>query len=201
MNIRWILIGLIFCSIILSGLASAESQYGKIDVYYNGKILPGTEVAKPTLKIDEPFKVGIDMTVFQKCEVSVKLSELGKDNFVVLNGPTTKMDVYTGNVMEKNSTQMYEWIVAPTDNWAGGSLPINFVYQINDFETGGILVNSEFTIAYPHITTEHYEGDTTPTTTTDPESPTSTDDPTTPSTPAFTILATALALTIAARKS
>ena len=202
MNIRWILVGLIFGSIIFSGLASAESQYGKIDVYYNGKIFPGTEVAKPTLKIDEPFKVGIDMTVYQKCEVSVMLSELGKNNFVVLNGPTTKMDVYTGNVMEKNSTKIYEWTVAPTDNWAGGSLPINFVYQINDFETGSILVNSEFTIAYPYISTEHYEGDTTPTTTTDPESPTSTDDPTTPSTPAFTLLAASLAIVIAAaRKS
>jgi len=195
MNIRWMLVGLFFCSIILSGLALAESQYGKIDVYYNGKILPGTEVAKPTLKIDEPFKVGIDMTVYQKCEVSVKLSELGENNFVVLNGPTTKMDVYTGNVMEKNSTKIYEWTVAPTDNWAGGSLPINFVYQINDFETGRILVNSGFTIAYPYITIEYYEGDTTT------KDPTSTDDPTTPSTPAFSFLATALALTIAARRS
>ena len=63
------------------------------------------------------------------------------------------------------------------------------------------VVNSEFTIAYPYISTEYYEGDTTSSTTTDPESPTSTDDPTTPSTPAFSLLATALALTIAARRT
>jgi len=198
MKIKWILVVLIILS--LQNVAFAYNPYGELytyEVFYNGKLLPGTEVAKPTLKIGEPFKVGIDMIVYQKCEVSVKLSELGKNNFVILNGPTTKMDVYTGNVMEKNSTQIYEWTVAPTDNWAGGSLPINFVYQINDFESGSILVNSEFTIAVPYITTEYYEGDTTPTTTTDP---TSTDDPTTPSTPAFNFLAAAFAITLAAAR-
>lgn len=201
MNVRWIFFGLIICLMMVPNIVSAESQYGKIDVYYNDEQVIGDAV-KPTLKIGEPFTVRIDLTVYQKCEVSVKLSELGKNNFVVLDGLTTKMDVYAGTIMEKNSTQIYEWTVAPTDNWAGGSLPINFVYQINDFETGRIIVNSEFTIAYPHISTEYYEGDTTPTTTTDPESPISTDDPTTPSTPAFTFFASALAIAlVAARRS
>ncbi|NOR46634.1 MAG: sarcinarray family MAST domain-containing protein [Methanosarcinaceae archaeon] len=201
MNTRWLLVGLIIFSIMLSSMAYAKNQYYGIDgVYYNDEQVIG-DAAKPTLKIGEPFSVRIDLTVNQKSEVSVMLSELGKNNFVVLDGPTTKMDVYAGNIMEKNSTKIYGWTVAPTDNWAGGSLPINFVYQINDFETGSILVNSEFTIAYPYITTEYYEGDTTPTTTTDPESPTSTDDPTTPSTPAFTLLPAALTLTIAARRN
>ena len=197
MKTRWLLVGLIICSIMLSSMVYAKNQYYGIDgVYYNDEQVIG-DAAKPTLKIGEPFSVRIDLTVNQKSEVSVMLSELGKNNFVVLDGQTTKMDVYTGNIMEKNSTKIYEWTVAPTDNWAGGSLPINFVYQINDFETGRILVNSEFTIAYPYISTEYYDGDITPTTTTDP---TSTDDPTTPSTPAFTLLAAALALTIAAAR-
>ncbi|WP_235284213.1 sarcinarray family MAST domain-containing protein [Methanosarcina sp. 1.H.A.2.2] len=50
--------------------------------------------------------------------------------------------MYTGDVVEENSVKSYEWTVAPTESWAGGSLPIDLVYQINDFETGKILVTA-----------------------------------------------------------
>ena len=201
---RWILliIGLMISAILLSGITSAESSYGKIDVYYNDIILPGTEVAKPTLKIGEPFKVRIDLTVYQTSFVNVELTELGKNNYEIMNGPTKKMGDYTGLItIEENFTHVYEWKVRPTENWVDGSMPINLHYEILDPSSPKPLVSSKFTVAVPYITTEHYKGDTTPITTTDPESPTSTDDPTTPSTPAFTILAAALALTIAARRS
>jgi len=46
------------------------------------------------------------------------------------------MNTYTGDVVEENFTKSYEWTVAPTESWAGGALPIDLVYQINDFETG-----------------------------------------------------------------
>ncbi|MDF1533658.1 MAG: sarcinarray family protein, partial [Methanosarcinaceae archaeon] len=72
---------------------------------------------------------------------------------------------------------------------------INFHYSIVEKGNPEPVVNSEFTIAVPYITTEYYEGDSTT------KDPTSTDDPTTPSNPAFSFLATALALTIAARRS
>ena len=55
-------------------ISTATNPYGEIytyDVYYNDKLLPGTEIAKPTLKIGEPFNVKINLTVYQKCEVSV----------------------------------------------------------------------------------------------------------------------------------
>ena len=42
-------------------------------VYYNDKILPGNETAKPILKIGEPFNVGINLTVYQS-DVYVSLS-------------------------------------------------------------------------------------------------------------------------------
>jgi sarcinarray family protein len=203
MKIKWLFVGLMIL-FLHSNVALAYNPYGEIysyEVYYNDNLLSDIEVAKPTLEINEPFTVRVDFTVYQKCEVSIMLTEIGKNNYVILEGPTQKIGVYGGDVMEINDTTIYEWAVAPTDNWAGGTLPLDFVYQINDINTGEILVNSRFTIVRPYITTEYYEGDTTPTTTTDPESPTSTDDPTTPSTPAFTLLAAALALTIAARRS
>ena len=184
---------------MLPGMASAKNQYYGIDgVYYNNEQLIG-DAAKPTLKIGEPFTVKIDLTVYQEYKVSGKLMELGSGNFEVVDGPS-EIDQYSSVILKPNESHAFEWTVKPTDKWAGGSLPINFHYSIVEKGNPEPVVNSEFTIAYPYITTEHYEGDTTPTTTSDPESSTSTDDPTTPSTPAFTLLAAALALTIAARR-
>ena len=200
MKTRWIFAILIILS--LQNVAVAYNPYGELytyEVYYNGELLSGTEVAKPTLKIDEPFTVAIEMTMKQYCKVAVSLSELGSDNFIVLNGPSELSRSYD-RIFIENETYKYEWTLKATEEWAGGAMPINFHYSIllpNDHETA---VSSEFTIAVPYITTEYYEGDTTPTTATDPESPTSTDDPTTPSTPAFTLLAASLAIVIAAAR-
>lgn len=200
MKMRWILVGLIICSAMLSGMASAESQYGKIDVYYNGKLLPGTEVAKPTLKIGEPFTVKIEMTLNQPSVLFVRVDSLGDNMYEVVEGPSEfRKTKYLKSLDEGMHT--FEWTLKPTDEWAGGTMPVNFGYQINLPGEDDPVVNSEFTIAYPHISTEYYEGDSTSTTTTDPESPISTDEPTTPSTPAFTLLATVLALIIVARRS
>lgn len=193
MKIRWILV---VCLILFSGIVSAESQYGKIDVYYNDKLLPGTEVAKPTLQIGESFTVKIDFTVYQEYKVSGKLMELGSGNFEVVDGPS-EIDHYSSVILKPNESHIFEWTVKPTDKWAGGSLPINFHYSIVEKGNPEPVVNSEFTIAYPYITTEHYEGNTTPSTTIDSESSPSTDNP---STPAFTLLAASLAIVIAAAR-
>jgi len=200
MNVRWILVGLIICLIMLPGMASAKSQYGKIDVYYNGKHLPGTEVAKPTLKIGEPFTVAVEMTMYQDCKVYIELSDLGtglgSNIFVVTEGPSDMGESYD-KIFTQNETYIFEWTLKATDEWTGGTMPINFHYEIYVKDRYDPLVNSEFTIAVPYITTEYYEGDTTPPTTTTPESPTSTEDP---ATPAFSLLATAFALTLAATR-
>ena len=204
MDTKYISIALIMILLIFPDVALAESQYGKINVYYNDKHLPGAEVAKPILKIGEPFSVAIEMTMYQYCKVYFELSDLGtglgSNYFVVIDGPSDLGKSHDKIFME-NETHTFEWTLKPTDEWVDGSMPVDFYYSIllpGDSES---VVNSEFTVAVPYITTEHYEGDTTPITTTDPESPTSTNDPTTPSTPAFSLLAAAFALTIAARKS
>jgi len=159
MKIKLILIG-IFCIILLTESVAADSPYGKIDVYYNDELLPGKEIAKPVIKIGEPFTVGINLTVYQKSEVALKLSEIGEGYFLIVNGPTSKMNKYRADVIEKNSSLMYKWTVTPTEKWAGGSIPIDIVYQIDDFETGDRLVNGGFTVAYCTISNEHYEGET-----------------------------------------
>ncbi|RXA20084.1 sarcinarray family MAST domain-containing protein [Methanosarcina sp. MSH10X1] len=194
--------------IIFTEVGTASNPYGDIyeyDLYFNGKLLDVNEVPHLTLKIGEPFKVRVDFTVYERYYVSTMISEIGKGNFVIIDGPTKRTNDYCGKVIEKNSTEIFEWTVAPTKNWAGGSLPIDFVYQIDELGAGGkTLVNSGFTIAYPSISNEYYEGET-PTS----EQHTSEDQPTqeqstsenssspTASAPAFSLVTAILALALA----
>jgi MAST domain-containing protein len=181
--------------ILIPNLATASSPYGKMDVYYNGKLLPGEEVAKPFLKIGEPFNIGINLTVYQKCYVSTMLSEIGNDNFEIVAGSTSEMKDYETELLDKNSTKMYEWTVKPTESWAGGSLPINLVYQINDFETAEILVKGKFTVAYCTISNEYYEGEASASETHyTPEQPSSENSTSPASAPAFSLVTAILAL-------
>jgi MAST domain-containing protein len=158
MKIKLIIIGII-CIILLTENVVASSPYGQMDVYYNDKLLPGKETAKPILKIGEPFTIGINLTVYQKSEVSIELNEIGEGYFIIVDGSTSKMNVYRADMVEKNSSIVYKWTVKPTDRWAGGSIPIDIVYQIDEFGTGNRLVNGEFTVAYPYISNENYMGE------------------------------------------
>ena len=152
------LFSLFFVSLfIIPFVVSAESPYGKIDVYYNGKLYPGSETAKPVLKIDEPFTLSFNLTVNQKSEVSVQLSEISKGDFQIVDGPVLEMDKYIHEVLEKDESRIYNWTVVPTENWAGGSMPINFVYQIDDYSGFDTLVKGEFTAAYVTVSEEYYE--------------------------------------------
>ncbi|AKB56820.1 sarcinarray family MAST domain-containing protein [Methanosarcina barkeri] len=202
MRIKIILLGLFTFLILFPSISLASSPYGEMKVYYNEKLLPGSETAKPTLKIGEPFKVSINLTVYQKSEVSVMLSEIGDGDFLILEGFTNKMNRYGSKVMEKNSSETFEWTVKPTNNWAGGSLPVNLVYQINDFETGDILVNSGFTIAYPYISNEYYQGETPTSEQTETENqptskkPASENSPSPASAPAFSLITAISALVL-----
>ena len=64
----------------------ASSPYGKMDVYYNDKIITRKEIAKPTLKIEEPFKIKINLTVYQKSKYLVIFSKLGVEILKLLKG-------------------------------------------------------------------------------------------------------------------
>jgi len=100
MKIKYLIIVSILMSTI--NLSTASNPYGEIytyDVYYNDKLLPGTDVAKPILKIGEPFDIEVNMTVYQEYKVSGKLTELGEGYFEVINGPS-KMDQYSSIILK-----------------------------------------------------------------------------------------------------
>ena len=180
---------------LMTNVTCAYGSYGDIytyEVYFNDNLLPGTEVAEPTLKIGEPFTVRVDVTVYQKSDVYVNLAELGENNFKIIDGPTSQMGRYSdGDVCETNSTHKYEWTVSATENWADGSLPLNFHYTILEHGNPEPLVNSGFTVAYPYISTEYYEDK-------NPISISSDTEPTSESAPAFTTFGTFLALALVA---
>ncbi|MGV8077072.1 MAG: sarcinarray family MAST domain-containing protein [Methanosarcina sp.] len=191
MNLKVIVCsGLIF--LLLAGLVSASSQYGSIDVYYNDKILPGKEVAKPTLKIGEPFKVKIEMTLNQTSSLFVQVCSLGGNFFKVIDGPSEFEKTKYIKSLDPGK-YIFEWTIVPTNEWAGGSIPINFWYQINLPGEDESAVKGEFTVAYCTISNEHYEGEAPtsekqPVTETEPSStPSSASTPTSASTPAFTL--------------
>ncbi|OPY17118.1 MAG: hypothetical protein A4E23_01591 [Methanomethylovorans sp. PtaU1.Bin073] len=158
MNNKFIFLFYILCLLILPIVGSAESPYGKIDVYFNGKLYPGSETPKPVLDIGEPFKVRFDVIPYQRCEISAMLTTIDEKDFRIINGSTSEMSKYTGGIIEKNETKTYEWTLVPTENWAGGSVPLDFVYQFDDLNSFDTLTKGRFTAAYITVSEEYYNG-------------------------------------------
>lgn len=194
MNLRVILsFALVF--LMLIEVVSASSQYGSIDTYYNDEILPGKEVAKPTLKIGEPFKVRIEMTLNQTSTVFVQVCSLGGNFFEVIKGPSEFEETYYMQSLDPGK-HVFEWTLIPTGEWAGGSIPINFWYQINLVGEDEPAVKGEFTVAYCTISNEYYEGGETPVSEDQPVSETETS-LTPASTPSFTLVGAISVLALA----
>jgi len=192
MKIKYLSIAIIIGIFFLSSVVTASNSYGKIDVYFNDNIFPDNETAKPNLKINEPFNIKINMTVYQEYKVSGKLTELGEGYFKVIDGPS-KMDQYASTVLKANESHIFEWTVIPTDKWAGGSIPINFHYSIVEKGNPEPVLNSEFTVAYCTISNEHYEGEAPtygeqPVPNAEPSSTSSSASTSFVSTPAFTLV-------------
>ncbi|MGP8322364.1 MAG: sarcinarray family MAST domain-containing protein [Methanosarcinaceae archaeon] len=196
MKLKLMFLILIMVLILFSGIVDAKSPYGNMDLYYNGELLPRGEVAKTVLRIGEPFSVRVDATMYQECKLHIRLCLIDNTHFDNVEGRRDFNQDFS-KIYKANETHTFEWVLKPTDEWAGGTVPIDIHYSILLPDVTGSVADSSFTIAYPYISTEYYEGDSTPPTTTTPDSPTSTENPN--STPAFTLLTAALALTLAAR--
>lgn len=158
MKINLILVGFFINLLFSPIIVLADSPYANIDVYYNDKLYPGSEIPKPLLKIGEPFTVRFDVTSYKKCYISVKLWTIDEDDFVIINGSSKELGRYVGQIVDENETVTYEWTVAPTDNWAGGNVPLDFYYQLDELGAGGkIITSGEFTAAYITVSEEYYD--------------------------------------------
>ncbi|MDY0386307.1 MAG: sarcinarray family MAST domain-containing protein [Methanolobus sp.] len=194
MNKKIVLVGLIFYFAFIPLVSSAASQYISVDVYYNNQLYPGNSTPKPIVKIGEPFTLRFDVTVNQECMVYAKLSDLGTyqgiNSFSLIEG-TYEFGEYHEKVYQANETFSYEWTLKPTEEWAGGSMPIDFHYGIllkGEYEP---TLNSEFTAAYVTISEEYYDGPEIQLNYSEDGQSNS------PTTPAFTALVTVFALAVA----
>jgi sarcinarray family protein len=172
---------------LLSTPASSKSQYVNIEYYYNGHLITDSDsptTPKPLLKIGEPFKLRFEVTCYRRNDLSVMLWSLGNNDFDILQGPTSSLGTAINEIVEANETKVYEWIVTPNEEWAGGSTPVNFYYQMMDLERPLMLTSGEFTAAYVTISNEYYDGPVTPAASLEQSSNTSSS----PTIPAFTLL-------------
>jgi MAST domain-containing protein len=148
---------LIFLVSIIN-VASASSPYGSIDVYYNDKLLTADEVAKPVLKIDEPFKIKIVMTLNQTSRLFIEVDSIGSESpYEVIEGPSKFAEKKHFESLDPG-VYSFEWVLKPTEGWADWSMPVNFWYQIHKRGEDEPAIKGEFTVAYPYISNEHYEG-------------------------------------------
>lgn len=194
MNYKLAIIFVIFVVTFLSTPVASESSNLNIDVYYNNQLYPGASTPKPLLKIGEPFTLRFEVTCYKKNFLSVELTSIGDNDFDIIDGPTSNLGDYIDETTEANETRVYEWTVAPNEEWAGGSAPINFYYQMTDLDTAKTITNGKFTAAYVTISEEYYDGLESATESTS----NSGNESNSPATPAFTALCAAFAFVVAA---
>jgi sarcinarray family protein len=143
MKTRWLLVGLIICSIMLSSIAYAKNQYYGIDgVYYNDEQVIG-DAAKPNLKIGEPFSLRVDVIAYQECKMDIELNLIDKTHFDFIDGPAN-FNQYASYIFEANETHTFEWTLKPTDKWAGGEVPLDIYYVILVPNEHGPVANGGF---------------------------------------------------------
>jgi len=195
MNLKVVFICIVFSLILFSTSVSAKSDYIKINFYYNDYLVTNSSTPvtpKPLLKIGEPFKLRFEVTCYRRSFLSAQLLSIGNDDFVILDGPTSLLGTGTRGIIEENETRVFEWTIAPNEEWAGGSAPINFYYQMTDLERPITLARGEFTAAYVTISDEYYD----PSSATTKPGAQSPGDTTSPALPAFTLPAALAAMYI-----
>lgn len=186
-----ILLGVCLILLLAHSSSGAENADFSLDRYYNNAIFENQSIPKPLVKIGEPFTLRFDMKVDQECKMHVKLSDLGVhqgiESFVIIDGPSKLGDSFS-KVYEENESFSYEWTLKATDRWAGGSMPIDFHYEMQLKGVYGSVINSGFTAAVVTVSDEYYDGPEISNPEADQQSNTES-----PSTPAFTLLAACLA--------
>lgn len=187
----------ILCSLVLfSTPALSENPFVHIEYYYNGQLVTDSdspETPKPFLKIGEPFTLRFEVTCYKRNYLSAQLLSIGNNDFDILDGPTSELGTGTRGVIEANETRVFEWTVAPNEEWAGGSAPIDFYYQLTDLEKVRTITSGEFTAAYVTISDGYYDGPEIAEVT---AAEASSNESSSPTTPAFSALCTIFALSL-----
>ncbi len=111
--------------IIVSMAGDAEARHA-IRAYYNGQEATVTGVS---LQIGEPFTIDLYVTPDRYTTVSARLREPGGglESYGRISGDPVDIARKQGG---PNDTVHYQWVLAPTDAWAGGTAPLDIQYNV-----------------------------------------------------------------------
>lgn len=138
--------------VIIVSLAGDSEAKHVIKAYFNGQEATVTGVS---LKVGEPFTIDLYVTPDRYTTVSARLREPG--------GGLGSYRRISGDSVDKvhkeggpNDTVHYQWVLAPTDAWAGGTAPLNIQYNVWG-ETMDGDVQGYFTVVEAYISPAKYE--------------------------------------------
>ena len=164
---------LLFVMIYLTCNVSAfDNELANGSVYFNDK---QCTVYDAELKVGEPATIKAVVYLKKNVDVSTLIDATGFDRnrkdqpFEVIEGPSEFTETAREFGHNASETVTFEWIVRPTDNAAGWTIPLNIVFKFYDRdEREGYPL--KFTAASIMVPDEHYSGPAPTRTTADPSS-------------------------------
>ena len=152
---------LLFVLIYLTCNVSAfDNEFANGSVYFNDK---KCTVYDAELKVDEPATIRAVVYLKKNVDVSTAITASGwgfinvDQPFEVIKGPSEFTEVAREFDHNAGETVTFEWIVRPTDEAAGWTIPLNIVLKFYDRdEKEGYPLS--FTAASIMVPDEHYSG-------------------------------------------
>jgi len=167
------IIMLLYVMIYLTCNVSAfDNELANGSVYFNGK---QCTVYDAELKVGEPATIKVVVYLKKNVDVSTGFKATGFDRkikdqpFEVIEGPSEFTEVARDFNHSAGETVTFEWIVRPTDEAAGWTIPLNIALTFYDRDEKE-SENLYFTAASIMVHDEHYSGPAPGRTSTDPSS-------------------------------
>ena len=183
-------------------VSAVENDLVEYEVYYNGKV---TTVYDAELKVGEPATIKAVVYLKKNVDVSTGITASGFDRkrkdqpFEVIKGPSEFTETAREFDHNAGETVTFEWIVRPTDEAAGWTIPLNIDFTFYDRDEKE-YENPYFTAANIMVHDEQYSGPAPTRTIPDPSS---TDQPPSQGSPGFGVAGALLgiALVVMARRN
>jgi len=164
---------LLYVMIYLTCNVSAfDNEFANGSVFFNEK---KCTVYDAELKVGEPATIRVVVYLKKNVDVSTRISATGfgfknvDQPFEVIKGPSEFTEVAREFDHSAGETVTFEWIVRPTDEAAGWTIPLNIGFTFYDRDEKE-YENPYFTAANIMVHDEHYSGPAPTRTTTDPSS-------------------------------
>ena len=187
---------LLFVLIYLTcNVSAVENDLVEYEVYYNGRV---TTVYDAELKVGEPATIKAVVYLKKNVDVSTGITASGwgfknvDQPFEVIKGPSEFTEVAREFDHNAGETVTFEWIVRPTDEAAGWTIPLNIAFTFYDRDEKEGYPFS-FTAANIVIHDEQYSGPAPTHTAADPSS---TDQPPSQGSPGFGVAGALLGIAL-----